>query len=161
MQTRQTKPSPLWQNAASSRPVRSLRCPDRRSVLQGFGHAGLAALLAPGASLLRSDRAEAAGEPLIQPTEIRSRNGELSVTLTATPSPMRLGNIEFQGFLYNDAYMPPLLRLRLGDVLRVRLKNNLPDGFTNLHFHGLSVSPRAEATMSSSTWRRVASSTTR
>jgi FtsP/CotA-like multicopper oxidase with cupredoxin domain len=110
-----------------------------------MGHAGLAALLAPGVSLLRSDRAEAAREPLVQPPEIRSRNGELRVTLTAAPSPMRLGDVEFPGFLYNDAYLPPLLRLRLGDVMRVRLINNVPDGFSNLHFHGMSVSPRARS----------------
>jgi suppressor of ftsI len=114
---------------------------DRRSMLR----AGLAALFAPGISLLRSDRANAGREPLIQPPEIRSRNGELSVTLTAAPSPMRLGDAEFPGFLYNDAYLPPLLRIRLGDVMRVRLRNNLPDGFSNLHFHGLSVSPRARS----------------
>jgi suppressor of ftsI len=145
MQTSQAKTSRLRFNAASTPRSLSLTRPDRRSVLRDLGHVGLAALLAPGASLLRTDRAEAAGEPLIQPTEIRSRNGELLVTLTAGPNPMRLGDVEFQGFLYNDAYIPPLLRLRLGDVLRVRLKNNLPDGFTNLHFHGLSVSPRARS----------------
>jgi suppressor of ftsI len=118
---------------------------DRRSVLQGVGHAGLAAMLAPGLALLRSGRAKAAREPLLQPPEIRSRNGELSVTLIAAPAPMRLGDVEFPGFLYNDAYLPPLLRVRLGDVLRIRLKNNLPDGFSNLHFHGLSVSPRGRS----------------
>ncbi len=118
---------------------------DRRSVLRALGQAGLTALLAPGASLLRSGRAMAARDLLIQPTEIRSRNGELSVTLTAAPSRMRLGDIEFPGFFYNNAYLPPLLRVRLGDVLRVRLRNNLPDGFSNLHFHGLSVSPRARS----------------
>jgi suppressor of ftsI len=67
------------------------------------------------------------------------------VTLTAAPAPMRLADIEFPGFLYNDAYLPPLLRVRLGDVLRVRLRNNLSDGFSNLHFHGLSVSPRGRS----------------
>jgi suppressor of ftsI len=126
-------------------PAPSHECPDRRSILQMIGHAGLAATLAPGLSLLRSDRAKAAREPLLQPPDIRSRNGELSVTLTATPSQMRLGDVEFPGFLYNDAYLPPLLRVRLGDVLRVRLRNNLPDGFSNLHFHGLSVSPRGRS----------------
>ena len=110
-----------------------------------MGQAGLAALLAPAVSLLRSDRAKAGREPLIQPPEIRSRNGELNVTLTAAPNPMRLGDVEFPGFLYNEAYLPSLLRIRLGDVLRVRLQNNVPDGFSNLHFHGMSVSPRARS----------------
>jgi suppressor of ftsI len=129
----------------AAHPSRLPGCPDRRSVLRVIGRAGLAATLAPGISLLRSDRARAAREPLLQPPEIRSRNGELSVTLTAAPAPMRLGDVEFPGFLYNGAYLPPLLRVRLGEVLRVRLRNNLRDGFSNLHFHGLSVSPRGRS----------------
>jgi FtsP/CotA-like multicopper oxidase with cupredoxin domain len=102
-------------------------------------------MLAPGLSLLRSDRAKAARETLSQPPEVRSRNGELDVTLTAAPRPLRLGDVEVPRFFYNDAYIPPLIRVRLGDVLRVRLRNNVPDGFSNLHFHGLSVSPRGRS----------------
>jgi FtsP/CotA-like multicopper oxidase with cupredoxin domain len=102
-------------------------------------------MLAPGFSLLRSDWARADREPLIQPQEIRSRNGVLSAMLTAAPSPMRLGDVEFPGFLYNGTYLPPLMRLRLGDVMRIRLQNQLPDGFSNLHFHGLSISPRGRS----------------
>jgi suppressor of ftsI len=94
---------------------------------------------------LRSDRAHGAQERLVQPPELRSRGGELNVTLTAAPTPTRLGDVEFPGFLYNNAYLPPLLRVRLGDVLRVRLQNNMPEGFSNLHFHGLSVSPRGRS----------------
>jgi suppressor of ftsI len=118
---------------------------DRRRLLRGIGRASLAGLFAPGLSLLRADHAKAAQEVLISPPEIRSRNGELNVTLTASPSPMRLGDAQFPGFLYNDSYLPPLLRIRLGDVMRVRLRNNVPEGFTNLHFHGMSVSPRARS----------------
>jgi suppressor of ftsI len=126
------------------------RFQDRRSVLRAVAHAGLAAgagwsfgpaLFAP-AVLLRADRAHAASERLIQPPDVRSRNGQLSITLTAAPGPMRLGDSEFPGFLYNERYLPPLLRVGLGDALRVRLQNNLPEGFSNLHFHGLGVSPR-------------------
>jgi suppressor of ftsI len=117
----------------------------RRAVLRAAGCAGAAAFLAPGLSTLRADRAKAAREPLIQPAQVRSRNGELNVTLTAAPSPMQLADVEFPGFLYNNAYIPPLLRVGLGDVMRVRLINNLPDGFSNLHFHGMSVSPRGRS----------------
>jgi FtsP/CotA-like multicopper oxidase with cupredoxin domain len=118
---------------------------DRRSVLLGMAKASLTGLLGTGMSLSRPERANATLEPLTQPPEMRSRNGELSVTLTAAPRPVRLGDIEFPGLLYNDAYLPPVLRVSLGDVLRVRLQNDLPDGFSNLHFHGLSVSPRGRS----------------
>jgi FtsP/CotA-like multicopper oxidase with cupredoxin domain len=127
---------------------------DRRSFLKAAGRAGLATaamrglgtgLLGPGVALLRSDRANAAQEPLIQPPEIRSRNGVLNATLTAAQGPMHLGEYEFPGFLYNDSYLPPLLRVRLGDTMRIRLRNNLSDDPSNLHFHGMSVSPRARS----------------
>jgi suppressor of ftsI len=118
---------------------------DRRRVLGGLGRAGVVGLLAPGMWLSRADQAKAAPEPLIAPTEIRSRNGELNVTLTAAPGPVRLGDVAFSGFLYNNDYLPPLLRLRLGDVMRVRLRNDVAEGFSNLHFHGLSVSPRGRS----------------
>src|SRR5271169_1078085 len=99
--------------------------PDRRSVLHTIGHAGLAALLAPGMSMLRSDRAKAAREPLIQPPEIRSQNGVLDATITAAPARLQLGETELPGFFYNGSYLPPLLRVRLGDVMRIGLKNEL------------------------------------
>jgi suppressor of ftsI len=127
---------------------------DRRSFLKSAGRAGVvamsglrpgAALLGAGTALLRSDRAVAGRERLVQPPEIRSQNGVLEATLTAAPGRLQLGETELPGFFYNGAYLPPLLRARLGDVMRVTLKNALPDGFTNLHFHGLSVSPRARS----------------
>jgi suppressor of ftsI len=127
---------------------------DRRIFLQGVGRAGLAAasvrtlgagILGSALAPLRSDRATAGRETLIQPPEIRSRNGVLDVTLAASQIHMRLGEFEFPGFLYNDSYVAPLLRVRLGDVMRIRLQNRLPDDSTNLHFHGLNVSPRARA----------------
>jgi suppressor of ftsI len=137
-------------NAAAA-PDSDPRHHDRRSFLRAAGHAGLAAastrglgagLLGSGMALLRSDRANAAREPLVRPPEIRSRDGVLNATLTAAQDRMHLGEIEFPGFLYNDSYLPALLRVRLGDIMRIRLRNNLTDGPTNLHFHGMNVSPR-------------------
>ena len=81
-------------------------------------------------------------EPLIQPVEIRSANGILDATLTAAPGPVRLGDRTFSGLLYNGAYVPPTLRARLGDTLRITFRNNLPEQPSNLHYHGMSVSPQ-------------------
>jgi hypothetical protein len=83
----QTVPAPLQGRA------------DRRQFLRTVGRAGLAALLSPGLLPARSGRAQSAQQPLIQPPELRSRNGELRVTLTAAPTSMRLGDVEFPGFL--------------------------------------------------------------
>jgi FtsP/CotA-like multicopper oxidase with cupredoxin domain len=43
--------------------------------------------------------------------------------------------------LYNGAYIPPVWHVSPGDTLVVTLHNRLPEP-TNLHFHGLHVSPR-------------------
>jgi suppressor of ftsI len=104
-----------------------------------------AALLGPAAGLsLRPARA-AAGEPLIQPAEIRSENGLLNAALTAAPDTVRLGELAFPGFVYNGSYIPPVLRVRRGDTMRISFKNALPDDPSNLHFHGMAVSPQGNS----------------
>jgi suppressor of ftsI len=105
-----------------------------------------ATLLGPGAALLQSGEAYSAGrEPLIQPSEIRSQNGVLDATLTAAPGTVQLDEVTFSGSLYNTSYLPPLLRARTGDVMRIAFKNDLPDDPSNLHFHGMGVSPRGNS----------------
>jgi FtsP/CotA-like multicopper oxidase with cupredoxin domain len=79
-----------------------------------------AALLGGAHALLRPDRVAAeSSKPLVQPQEIRSQNGELNATLTATASRVQIGDYVRSGFLYDDAYLPPLLRVRRGDVMRI------------------------------------------
>jgi suppressor of ftsI len=126
---------------------------DRRSFLTAVGRTGKAlvapyvlrrsAALGSGAMLLRASRADArTREPLIQPSEIRSDKGILKATITAAPGRVQLGDLAFAGLLYNGAYIPPLLRPRLGDTIRITFRNNLPDDPSNLHYHGMSVSPQ-------------------
>ncbi|MDB5444454.1 MAG: hypothetical protein JWP86_1390 [Phenylobacterium sp.] len=92
----------------------------------------------------RRARAER-GPALVPPPEIRSRNGVLEATLTAAPGAVQVGQFSFPGRLYNGAYLPPLLRVRTGDVMRIGLRNRLPAEPTNLHFHGMGVSPRGNS----------------
>ena len=86
-----------------------------------------------------------ASEELVQPEEIRSRNGILDATLTAAPGPVRLGSVTFQGTLYNGSYLPPLMRARTGDILRITFRNQLSEEPSNLHFHGMAVSPKGNS----------------
>src|SRR6266849_6580595 len=110
----------------------------RRSFLMAAG-------LAAGAALLRPLRAAStAHEPLIQPSEIRSQNGVLNAVLTAAPGRVQLGDYAFPGLLYNGSYVPPLLRVRVGDTMRITFRNALPDDPSNLHYHGMSVSPQGK-----------------
>jgi suppressor of ftsI len=74
------------------------------------------------------------------PPMLSSRDGRLDVELVAAPGTYTIDGHQFQGMLYNDEYLPPVWRVRLGDALTVILYNRLSEP-TNLHFHGLGVSP--------------------
>lgn len=85
--------------------------------------------------------ASAAVDPLVVPAEHRSHDGRLDVTLEARETRVRLGGFEINGATYDGLYGGPVLRVSPGDLLHVRLVNKLPQA-TNIHFHGLQVSPR-------------------
>jgi FtsP/CotA-like multicopper oxidase with cupredoxin domain len=85
--------------------------------------------------------ASAAVEPLRTPPEFRSENGRLDVTLEARAGPVMLGKFQINGATYNGAYGGPVLRVKPGDVLHLKLVNHLRQA-TNMHFHGMEVSPQ-------------------
>ncbi len=85
--------------------------------------------------------ASAATQPLTDPPVYRSENGRLDVTLEAAETVSRVGQWAINGATYNGVYGGPVMRVRPGDVLHVRLVNHLPQA-TNIHFHGLEVSPQ-------------------
>jgi suppressor of ftsI len=126
----------------------------RRVFLRSGGRLGkgvaAAYVLRSGSGLLASvgaalPAAAAPRDVLAKPPEIRSRNGVLETTIVAAPGDVDLGSVSFPGLLYNGLYLPPLLRPRLGDTMRITFKNNLPDDPSNLHYHGLSVSPQGNS----------------
>jgi suppressor of ftsI len=86
--------------------------------------------------------ASAAVDRLTTPAEHRSHDGRLDVTFEARETRVRLGETEINGATYDGLYGGPVIRLWPGDVLRLRLVNHLRQA-TNIHFHGLAVSPRA------------------
>ncbi len=142
---------------------------DRRTFLKAAARAGTSvaagSLLPLGVFQLgrRALARESTSQPLIHPSELRSVNGILEATITAACGPVRLGDNEFTGMLYNGSYVPPTLRARLGDTLRITFRNDLTDrsrldhpGYvgpictgadtpSNLHFHGMSVSPQGNS----------------
>ncbi len=85
--------------------------------------------------------ASAAVEPLHNPVEYRSENGRLDVTLEAKVVRTKVGKFEISAATYNGVYGGPVLRVKPGDTLHVTLINHLKQ-VTNIHFHGLSVSPK-------------------
>src|ERR1700720_3772660 len=95
---------------------------------------------------------ELTGKPaglLSNPPELRAKNGTLSLTLHAAVASGK------NAFYFNGHPNAPTLRLAPGDRLKISYINDLPAkpperclagpcmDMTNLHFHGLTVSPDA------------------
>lgn len=72
--------------------------------------------------------------------EIRAVDGVLSATLRAEKQKVRIGGLEVDGAVFNGSYVGPVLRVRPGDRMAIKLVNNLLES-TNLHFHGIRTSP--------------------
>ncbi|MFH0241266.1 multicopper oxidase family protein [Streptomyces sp. HK10] len=80
------------------------------------------------------------GAGFSEPETLRSRGGRLDVRLRASRSRHLLVGREATTLGYNGGVPGPTLRLRPGDRLRIDLVNGLEES-TNLHVHGLHVSP--------------------
>jgi FtsP/CotA-like multicopper oxidase with cupredoxin domain len=80
------------------------------------------------------------GGPFSQPKVLASTNGRLDVTLVAGRARVPFGDGTRFAYTYNGTTPGPTLRVRPGDVLSVTLENRLGEA-TNLHTHGLHVSP--------------------
>ena len=109
-------------------------------LLGGLGVAGTAAGTAGLFWTLTSSPGPVTGGELTQPREERSVDGQLQVRLEAGPGRIQLAGRAASALGYNGGIPGPTLRLRGGDVLRIKLVNNLAQT-TNLHVHGLHVSP--------------------
>jgi suppressor of ftsI len=87
--------------------------------------------------------------PLPEPPQVRAKNHVVSLTLHAVNENGR------DAFAFDGARVAPVIRASPGDVLRITYANDLPAmssetcavnpcmDMTNLHFHGLAVSPDA------------------
>ena len=117
-----------------------------------LGGLGAASLLTGAAGWITTATADSApggfqpgttGAELAQPPLIDSRDGHLQVELTAAPG-VTLAGRATTALGFNGSSPGPTLRVRPGDELAVRLTNHL-DQPTNLHTHGLRVSPQANS----------------
>jgi suppressor of ftsI len=115
---------------------------------------GTGAWLVFGNGLVASPVAqEALGPPLLQPQMIVANSGVVALTLEAAPSVITVQDRTFTSNVYNGQYTPPVFRLRRGNELQLRLVNRIGPAdvqihetqATNLHYHGMSVSPRPPA----------------
>ncbi len=115
----------------------------RRGVLT-LGGLGLAGTAVGAAGLWRelnpSALDAATGESFAEPEVLRSQGGRLEVRLEAAMGAHEVAGRRARTLGYNGGVPGPTLRLRPGDTLRVDLVNRLEE-VTNLHVHGLHVSP--------------------
>jgi suppressor of ftsI len=85
-----------------------------------------------------------ASGPLAEPPVIASRDGVLSATLVAARTRVTVGGRSILAKTYNGLLVGPTLEARPGDRVVIHLVNRLNEP-TNLHFHGLHVSPAGHA----------------
>lgn len=115
----------------------------RRQML-ALGTAGAGAAAVGGAGLWWTSggggQALGGGRELVQPEVLSSRDGALDLALEAAPARVRIGARTAHVQAFNGSLPGPTLRVRGGDTIRVAMRNGL-DAPTNLHVHGLHVSP--------------------
>lgn len=82
-----------------------------------------------------------ASQPLRQNPEFTyDASGVTHATLTAAEQQVNVGNERYVSLVFNGDYDSPLIRTRPGGTMAIRLDNRM-DEVTNLHFHGMQVSP--------------------
>lgn len=82
-------------------------------------------------------------EPLTQPPVLTPSPGQDRLALVAGRG-ARIAGVDAAGYSYNGTSPGPTITVRPGDELRLRLTNRLLDP-TNLHTHGLRVSPSGQS----------------
>ncbi len=73
-----------------------------------------------------------------------SNNGLLELNLEASNRSVKLGDKQAYLLAYNGQVPAPRLEAKPGDTVRIRFTNNLSQP-TNLHYHGLHISPTGNA----------------
>ena len=118
----------------------------RRRALQ-LGGLGVAGIVVGSAGLAWAGTTRyepVAGETFTAPTVLTNDTGNLTLTLEAAAGRGTLAGRDATTLRYNGSVPGPTLHLRPGDHLGIDLINHL-DQPTNLHTHGLQVSPQGNS----------------
>jgi FtsP/CotA-like multicopper oxidase with cupredoxin domain len=76
-----------------------------------------------------------------EPKQLYSKNGVLRTIFNAQPGAVDIDGKKIHGaYTYNGQYIGPTLNVHPGDRIELTVKNGLKEE-TNIHFHGLHVSP--------------------
>lgn len=120
--------------------------PLTRRQLLTVGLVGAGATATGGAGLwwtIVRDPGYVGGKELAEPEVLTSRDGVLKAELNVAPATVRFGGREASVLTFNGSMPGPTLRVVPGDTMRITITNDL-DASTNLHVHGLHVSPRGK-----------------
>lgn len=103
-----------------------------------------------GTTIIDPPRGAAFADP-VTATNVSTTPGVVEVNLEAKPAPVNVNGVTANLWTYNGAYPAPTIKVKKGDLLRVNYTNSLTDtgtnmhghrrDGTNLHTHGLHVSP--------------------
>ncbi|HVH27651.1 MAG TPA: multicopper oxidase family protein [Vicinamibacterales bacterium] len=114
----------------------------RRTFIIGGSVAGAAA--ATAAILSNRGPAPPVATLTDSPQRFVAANGMLSVELTSSEQRVELAGTRGRLYTFNGRVPGPVLELRAGDDVRLRLRNELSEP-TNLHFHGIHLPPDGKA----------------
>jgi suppressor of ftsI len=89
------------------------------------------------------------GPPIPEPPSVTPVDGVLDFTLTAKPARIEVARRALVSNVYNGLYIPPVLRLRRGDELRLKFVNETGPSdmeikereLSNVHYHGMAIRP--------------------
>ncbi|WP_407343445.1 multicopper oxidase family protein [Pengzhenrongella phosphoraccumulans] len=119
----------------------------RRQALQ-LGVLGVAGVAIGGAGLVQATDARtprgSGGAAFVEPSVLNSREGILRVELEAAEREVTLAGQRATALSFNGQVPGPTLHLRPGDRMQVTMVNRLTTP-TNLHVHGLHVSPQGNS----------------
>jgi len=115
----------------------------RRTVVVASTVGAAAALAGTGFAVNQALNGSSA-DTLQNPAEAVSEDGILDLTLIAGRVPSRIGGSQVTLLGYNGSVPGPTLRVKAGDKVRVKLSNQIGET-TNLHTHGLHVSPNGNS----------------
>lgn len=90
-------------------------------------------------------------DPIPQPEVLTSRDGVLRATLRQAPAEIVVAGQRFTSNVFNGRYLAPVLQVQRGDQVELTLHNRIGPADiqitapqeSNLHYHGMSISPAA------------------
>jgi len=116
----------------------------RRNLLIAGG-IGAAAVAATATAITLEQASVRQNTPtLLEPPMLRSKNGLLEMTLTASYLDRTVDGKNVRMMAYNGSVPGPTIQVQPGDKLRIKFVNQLGET-TNLHTHGLHVSPEGNS----------------